>query len=474
MTAFHDLSYSIEHLGGLIFGQDYRLDTKVQSKLRMSFSESKLDRNIAILKARNDNLRTLCAQTRSSSSNHPQVISQKAPVDLRSYAIIRKAARALHEALSSACTKHTEHLAHFRVEIEEVMIKNDTCPKVKFSLGFTHLTLAKADRSHDSLWFIVDTAINEHTATPVDEVKSKDHELDEILQRQLNIGACSPSQQVKKAVRFGSSIDAPTPHPGLMAKNAFIQEGGMPRDLCDNLHRLLSEPCDIKICVGVFGNIGQFKHFVYPSSCTRKSKSRSAVTLSQLIRRPSTVDPIQYLATDDRIGLARRLATAVLQYHTTPWLKPSWRSDDVVFFDDSGSDQLQPNLFAPYLNTKFSESSDHPSSGTSFTDMVRNPLLFSLGVVLLEIAHGVSLNALRQPIDLQNGGDRFQDLLTAQRLAKSRGSIMGSKYHAIVEHCIFPPGDDLNDVRLQGAFHQSVVKPLREIEAGFKELYLDD
>lgn len=105
--------------------------------------------------------------------------------------------------------------------------------------------------------------------------------------------------------------------------------------------------------------------------------------------------------------------------------------------------------------------------------MARIPLLFSLGVVLLEIAHGANLSTLRQPIDLQNG-ERFQDICTAQRLAKAKRSIMGFTYDKIVDLCIYPPGDDLNDAKLQTAFHQAVIGPLDELENDLKNLYVGD
>lgn len=95
-------------------------------------------------------------------------------------------------------------------------------------------------------------------------------------------------------------------------------------------------------------------------------------------------------------------------------------------------------------------------------------------MILLEIAHGANLNTLRRPIDLEHGGERFQDFFTAQRLTKSKGTVMGSRYHAIIEQCIFPPGDDLNDAKLQAAFHQDVIEPLGELANGFKKLYLGD
>ena len=40
------------------------------------------------------------------------------------------------------------------------------------------------------------------------------------------------------------------------------------------------------------------------------------------------------MGTYERVRLVRYLATAVLYYYSTPWLKKAWSSDDVYFFND--------------------------------------------------------------------------------------------------------------------------------------------
>lgn len=82
--------------------------------------------------------------------------------------------------------------------------------------------------------------------------------------------------------------------------------------------------------------------------------------------------------------------------------------------------------------------------------MARNPLLFSLSVVLLKIAHRASLESLKLPCDADNG-PLHREFFTARRLAKSKRNVMGSIYNNIVEQlveCVFLNGDDLNDPRL--------------------------
>ena len=165
---------------------------------------------------------------------------------------------------------------------------------------------------------------------------------------------------------------------------------------------------------------------------------------------------------------------AVLQYHATPWLKSSWRSEDILF-NDSEVGQLQPNFCTPYLNTKVREDGNQLSRSSTFaTSMARNPLLFTRGVVLLKITHGASLEILRRPAGFENGGERFQEFFTAWRLAKLKDTMMGHRYHAVVEQCLFPFGDDLNNTKLQVAFHQDVIGPLGELEAGYRKFYLAD
>ncbi|KAL8815382.1 MAG: hypothetical protein Q9191_008467 [Dirinaria sp. TL-2023a] len=91
--------------------------------------------------------------------------------------------------------------------------------------------------------------------------------------------------------------------------------------------------------------------------------------------------------------------------------------------------------------------------------MARNPILFGLGVVLLELAHAKSLESLKLPSDAENG-QLHGDFFTARRLAKSKRNVMGATYNDIVEQlveCVFPCGSDLNDPKLQAIFYEDVI-----------------
>ena len=136
------------------------------------------------------------------------------------------------------------------------------------------------------------------------------------------------------------------------------------------------------------------------------------------------------------------------------------------------------NLSAPHLNAKVKGPDGQPScaSTTPRRTIARNQVLFSLGVVLLEIAYAASLESLKQDSDLRNGQeDQYTAFFTARRLAKCKHSVMGITYHNIVEklvECVFPCGDDLKNDQLQAAFLNDIICPLAELEEGFRNFHL--
>src|SRR5260221_332078 len=73
-------------------------------------------------------------------------------------------------------------------------------------------------------------------------------------------------------------------------------------------------------------------------SCDRPTKMRS-VSLEDILRSSS-----QNISVEFQLGVAHRLAIAVLQYHSTPWLDSEWGIQDVCFFnapDLSADDALE-------------------------------------------------------------------------------------------------------------------------------------
>jgi hypothetical protein len=173
-----------------------------------------------------------------------------------------------------------------------------------------------------------------------------------------------------------------------------------------------------------------------------------------------------------QLKLARKLALAVLQYHSTPWLHPEWRLSHLTLL--TTPEQL-PEEFCLYLNSTL--PSMRAITGTPITQEVhmtettRSPLsdferrgidnttLFCLGVALLEIGHWKSLRELYDPAFDKDEID------TARRLGR-RSSALGRFYDDIIRRCLrcdFGMGSDLGRTELQSAVYSDVVCPLEEI-----------
>ena len=435
--------------------------------MSFSFSKSRLDRNVAALRLLNDDFRNLVNQTRGSTqsrtpnSRNIDPGNQKA---IEKYQIIGKASRQVYEALGKACTKHTEHLAHFRVEVEQAVVERFAAPQVKFSMAFTHLTLAGASGMGDPIWFIVDSTVGNDVCMPKDDYIACLHALAPPAKREIESSTSPTSKKARKRVRFQSPEPRPTSSTELFS-SALTSYEIMRKDFCDQLRQYFRQPLRSNDHVCVLGNTHNCRHLVYPPPPRLFKQSPQATSLGQLISSISKPGVVGNIPIHERLRLAKTLAIAVLQYHATPWLRLSWRSKDILFFGverDAGSpDSL--DLASPHLNVevKGPNGQDPQTSNLPGHTLARNPLFFSLGVVLLEIAHATSLESLQRPCDLDDGQPTpYAEFFTARRLAKSKRSVMGLKYHNIVEQlveCVFPCGDDLNDPHLQAAFHGEIV-----------------
>ena len=426
----------------------------------------------------------LFSQTRTRAASVTSVQSKvyrDSRNDVRKYQTIRKASQQVYEALGKACNKHTEHVAHFRVEVEQFVSDGQNAPQVKFSMAFTHMTLAGSTGSGDPIWFLVESSLGDGTSMPSNEKGPTLDEIGKTLKRRFDGAGSQAPRKIKKCVRFQAPVSALVQSfPITIAPDAFTSKNCVKRDFCDDLRRCFREPRKANVCVGVLENTDKCKHFVYPSAITPCSGSRKATSLGQLIRSASRPGLVGGIPVHERLGLAKNLAIAVLQYHSTPWLRLSWRSEDILFFGASETTQTQEisKLSAPHLNAKIKGPDEQPSRASRIPQrtIARNQVLFSLGVVLLEIAYAASLDSLKQDSDLTNGqDDQYTDFFTARRLAKSKQSVMGITYHKIVEQlveCVFPCGDDLNNDQLQAAFHHDIICPLAELEEGFRKFHL--
>jgi hypothetical protein len=253
-------------------------------------------------------------------------------------------------------------------------------------------------------------------------------------------------------------------------------------DFCAHLSKC-NPKVSINRYIGCFEKSGPYKHLVYFAPPITSCSMKQSVSLAQIVRAISERPRADQLLQHERLRLARQLASAVLQYHATPLLRNSWRSDDVVFFgtpESTNSLSLPPHLNVQVGRSNGTEVATSIKEGKSpVHPYIRNPYLFNLGIILIEIAHQAPLFSLRSSQDPDTGREnRYNEFLLATRLSQSIGSSLGSTYGKVVRKCLgcdFGEGTtDLGDPGLQAVFYRDVVCELERLERGFAMLQLGE
>ena len=351
------LKKATQHIG------DKAWRSRVAKKLRFSFGKfSQLGQNLEAIRSLNKDFVTLSQQAVDSAVRQgraPEALSQVSCVEVENYQTIGRVSCQVYEALGKACTNHTEHQAHFCVEVEQELMHGVYASQLKFKLAFTHLNLAGSKQQDDLLWFVVISRTGDDATKPSIEgtVIGNHKSLTQSLKQQIEPVQAATTKKQKKSVRFQSSMPASPPMaclaPNSLPDNLTLYDS-MRKDLCDYLRRCTGQPVHEGMCLCGLKHSGSCKNLLYPSSTASGLQNRQATSLGQLISSVKKQGSNNKIALHERVHLAKSLAIAVLQYHATPWLTTSWRSEDVYFFglENASSMQTDLSLPSPHLNVK--------------------------------------------------------------------------------------------------------------------------
>ena len=241
-----------------------------------------------------------------------------------------------------------------------------------------------------------------------------------------------------------------------------------------------SDHCGTDNCIGYLENPSVFRHVFYSAdrkaidNGTQRVHDQEIITLERLLQ--CTHNGKVVLGPVLRLKLALRIATAVLQFHSTPWLNQEWRLKHLSFFgtfDDLSDKTLQTlHLSAQFLENASGRSAA-PMEGiepsacflpalqlqkTKLQYGINNSTLFCLGIALLELGYIKPLEAFCE--------EQAQDpIFTARKLAELDHPL-GLRYQRIVQRCLqcnFGFGTDLSKKELQSAVYGDVVCHLEEM-----------
>jgi hypothetical protein len=230
-----------------------------------------------------------------------------------------------------------------------------------------------------------------------------------------------------------------------------------------------------KHCVGYLESPQMYRHNFYlqkrdlsaDKGQEKGLKSSETTIISILDLMGQSVNDT--LTLDNQLRLAHKIALAILQFNSTPWLAQRWRFKDLSYFgshDKFDEESLKTLHFSSQISsvkmpdTASMEGVEEVMEAFSEEDYfgINNTTLFFLGVALLEVAHWKPLESLGNPQDPNA-------ILTARRLA-SRPGPLGPRYDGLVRKCLqcnFGFGTDLSNKELQTAVYGDVVCPLEKM-----------
>lgn len=168
--------------------------------------------------------------------------------------------------------------------------------------------------------------------------------------------------------------------------------------------------------------------------------------------------------------LALTLAKSLLQFHEELWRSREWSKEQINFLHES-ADHL--DYQRPYVTTRFDKStSDSKIPDLSFHH--RNISILALGILLIEIHTGNSIECYRSPQDEFNINT---DWMVADQVVKSLDDC-SLGYRGAIQACLDTPwvaaGQkvDLEDPIVLNGVYKDIVQPLEdELQYLFREKF---
>ena len=245
-------------------------------------------------------------------------------------------------------------------------------------MAFAHRILAQSPDTGDPILLIVDSIIDEQIEVSSDDQIASLNDLETSLKRQIEPTTMITDTKAKKSVRFAAQVSpstSPPPPSQWPPSSAPIRR--VSNNFCDNLLQCFRQPSQAKSLLLLEGT-AYGKQLVYPSQVTPSDRNQKPISLRKLITATNDPNFNSAVLLHERVALARKFATAVLQYHATPWMQLAWRSDDILLFDARDNEQIQTRLSfsAPYIHAKIQQQIDH--SPMKRPTMARNPFFSAL------------------------------------------------------------------------------------------------
>jgi hypothetical protein len=254
----------------------------------------------------------------------------------------------------------------------------------------------------------------------------------------------------------------PSPENSSVVLSRSIDLSG--KDLCSAFTKKASRSTDqcSSVCLGFIDNCSEetFRHSLYHVAECNGFEPKRLASMYQIMSCPVEGS----LSIVDQLKLARNLVTAVLKFHSTPWLGQYFALNDLHVFQSTPdlSACLQTLHFgAGFLGNSSMDGLESANPSTLVVEAIedaklqygiRNQTLWCLGTVLLQIGRWTAVDS--------------PDNVLAIRKLSSQVPALGPRYQELTTRCLecdFGYGEDLSKPRLQQAVHENVVCELSDM-----------
>lgn len=438
---------------------------RLRQRTKISFTKTTIDETIGKLRAGNEDLERLSSQINQlQSTDIPTITSKQIPI--ARFAAMHNASRDLYTVLSTSWSCPAEHSANIALEI---VPPEDPTARVQFTLAWTCSGNGQPEENVvEPLWLRIETCLDEPGITDKPYKEGSQSRADGLLAVLRNLQVEENSHS-----RSTSSSEAAIPTNMQIEPEESLD---MIKDLCLHLrhkeqHQLQQPNLETSAhSIGYLQTKHNLKHSLY-HHLDQNPRYQSLSLSDALIQAQSLLCGIPPV---DRMHLAKALSMAVLHFHSTPWLDQIWQSTEVLFFGVQDLSQDLNPLSKPFLGPRPVRSIDQGKQKQAeqrevYSALAPNTLIYSLGVMLIELAFERPLSALQSPIDKHSGESPSLTLhRTVLRLADLVGKKVNIKYEIVVKRCLRcnfgqnSPEVDLERVSMQRAFYRNVVCELEK------------
>ena len=239
------------------------------------------------------------------------------------------------------------------------------------------------------------------------------------------------STALHRKVRFQAQQTPPTLGAGTAIRPTLSQI----QSLCNDIAKLQTLDQE---CLGYLEDEKKRRHAIYllglPIIC---SDQWTTFSLNDVLCQNPRLGTA--LTQNDKLRLAVDLASSALQLYKTPWLNEKWGKDDVFFIQRPWAKSLYDY---PFVSQNFSPCHTAISSTSCSATkpkpcrVIRNETLFTLGVLLIELWYGKSIEELQIPADRDCEGTPGVAWCAADRLVDEIEFQAGKRYSEAVRRCV--------------------------------------